>query len=99
MRGAGSERGERRLYNISLCATSHSFTILLISLLYRYEVIPLSPYSGLIGWVPHSDTLHTLIKDYRDSRKIPLDIECRRMSQMSSDYASLPLLQKVEVFG
>jgi FKBP12-rapamycin complex-associated protein len=65
----------------------------------RYEVIPLSPYSGLIGWVPHSDTLHTLIKDYRDSRKILLDIECRLMSQMSSDYASLPLLQKVEVFG
>jgi len=65
----------------------------------RFDVIPLSPYSGLIGWVPYSDTLHTLIKDYRDSRKILLDIECRLMSQMSPDYASLPLLHKVEVFG
>jgi FKBP12-rapamycin complex-associated protein len=65
----------------------------------RYAVIPLSPNSGLIGWVPHSDTLHTLIKDYRESRKILLDIECRLMAQMSSDYSTLPLLQKVEVFG
>ena len=31
----------------------------------RFAVIPLSTNSGLIGWVPHSDTLHGLIKDYR----------------------------------
>ena len=30
----------------------------------RFAVIPLSTNSGLIGWVPHSDTLHALIKDY-----------------------------------
>lgn len=64
----------------------------------RYEVIPLSPNSGLIGWVPHSDTLHTLIKDYRESRKIVLNIEHRLMLQMSPDYDNLPLLQKVEIF-
>lgn len=64
----------------------------------RYEVIPLSPNSGLIGWVPHSDTLHTLIRDYRDSRKILLNIEHRLMLQMSADYDNLPLLQKVEIF-
>ena len=28
----------------------------------HYSVIPLSQNSGLIGWVPHSDTLHTLMK-------------------------------------
>ena len=33
----------------------------------RYSVIPLSQNSGLIGWLPHSDTLHTLIRDYRES--------------------------------
>eukprot|EP01113_Clastostelium_recurvatum_P006582 TRINITY_DN1298_c0_g1_i1.p1 TRINITY_DN1298_c0_g1~~TRINITY_DN1298_c0_g1_i1.p1 ORF type:complete len:2380 (+),score=927.36 TRINITY_DN1298_c0_g1_i1:62-7201(+) len=64
----------------------------------RYAVIPLSPNSGLIGWVPHSDTLHALIRDYRESRKIMLNIEHRLMLQMSSDYDNLPLLQKVEVF-
>jgi FKBP12-rapamycin complex-associated protein len=47
----------------------------------RYSVIPLSPKSGLIGWVPHCDTLHALIKDYRDSRKILLNIEHRIMLQ------------------
>lgn len=31
----------------------------------RYSVTPLSPDSGLIGWVPHCDTLHQLIKEYR----------------------------------
>ena len=28
----------------------------------RYAVIPLSPNSGLIGWVPNCDTLHALIR-------------------------------------
>ncbi|EGG15157.1 protein kinase [Cavenderia fasciculata] len=64
----------------------------------RFSVIPLSPNSGLIGWVPHSDTLHTLIKDYRESSKILLNIEHRLMLQMCTDYDNLTLLQKVEVF-
>ncbi|KAI9292042.1 hypothetical protein K502DRAFT_104842, partial [Neoconidiobolus thromboides FSU 785] len=64
----------------------------------RYPVIPLSPNSGLIGWLPHCDTLHSLIGDYRESRKILLDIEHRLMLQMAPDYDNLALLQKVEVF-
>ncbi|KTW30812.1 hypothetical protein T552_00524 [Pneumocystis carinii B80] len=64
----------------------------------RYPVIPLSPNSGLLGWVPDSDTLHVLIKDYRESRKILLNIEHRLMLQMAPDYDNLTLLQKVEVF-
>ena len=38
----------------------------------RYAVIPLSPNSGLIGWVPNCDTLHALIREYRDVRKVRL---------------------------
>ena len=64
----------------------------------RYPVIPLSPNSGLIGWVPHCDTLHALIRDYRESRKILLNIEHRLMLQMAPDYDNLTLMQKVEVF-
>jgi FKBP12-rapamycin complex-associated protein len=64
----------------------------------RYAVIPLSPNSGLIGWVPHCDTVHQLIRDYRQSRNIILNIEHRLMLQMSSDYDNLSLIQKVEVF-
>jgi FKBP12-rapamycin complex-associated protein len=64
----------------------------------RYAVIPLSPNSGLLGWVPNCDTLHNLIRDYRESRKILLNIEHRLMLQMAPDYDNLSLLQKVEVF-
>ncbi|CAH1240669.1 MTOR [Branchiostoma lanceolatum] len=64
----------------------------------RYSVIPLSTNSGLIGWVPHSDTLHTLIRDYREKKKILLNIEHRIMLRMAPDYDHLTLMQKVEVF-
>lgn len=64
----------------------------------RYSVIPLSPNSGLIGWVPHCDTLHQLIRDYRDARKILINIEHRLMLQMAPDYDNLALMQKVEAF-
>ncbi|KAJ3311625.1 phosphatidylinositol kinase- protein kinase tor1 [Boothiomyces sp. JEL0838] len=66
--------------------------------IHGYPVIPLSPNSGLIGWVPDCDTLHNLIRDYRESRRILLNIEHRLMLQMAPDYDNLTLLQKVEVF-
>ncbi|KAI1329513.1 TOR kinase [Xylariaceae sp. FL0255] len=65
----------------------------------RFPAIPLSQNSGLLGWVPHSDTLHVLIREYRESRKILLNIEHRIMLQMAPDYDNLTLMQKVEVFG
>jgi serine/threonine-protein kinase mTOR len=61
----------------------------------RYAVIPLSTNSGLIGWVPHCDTLHALIRDYREKKKILLNIEHRIMLRMAPDYDHLSLLQKV----
>lgn len=65
----------------------------------RYPAIPLSHSSGLLGWVPNSDTVHMLIREYRESRKILLNIEHRIMLQMAPDYDNLSLMQKVEVFG
>ncbi|XP_043210340.1 serine/threonine-protein kinase mTOR-like isoform X1 [Amphibalanus amphitrite] len=64
----------------------------------RFAVVPLSTNSGLIGWVPHSDTLHTLIRDHREKKKIMLNIEHKIMLRMAPDYEHLTLLQKVEVF-
>jgi len=64
----------------------------------RFPVIPLAPNAGLLGWVQDSDTLHVLIRDYRESRKVLLNIEYRLMLQMAPDYESLCLLQKIEVF-
>lgn len=63
-----------------------------------YSITPLSPNSGIIGWVQDTDTMHVLIKDYRESRKILLNIEHRLILQMAPDYDYLTLMQKVEVF-
>ncbi|KAB1208603.1 Serine/threonine-protein kinase TOR [Morella rubra] len=64
----------------------------------RYAVIPLSPNSGLIGWVPNCDTLHHLIREYREARKIALNQEHKYMLSFAPDYDHLPLIAKVEVF-
>ncbi|KAD4584827.1 hypothetical protein E3N88_22428 [Mikania micrantha] len=64
----------------------------------RYEVIPLSPNSGLIEWVPNCDTLHQLIREYRDARKIVLNQEHKYLLSFAPNYDHLPLVAKVEVF-
>ncbi|KAF0683063.1 Aste57867_24843 [Aphanomyces stellatus] len=64
----------------------------------RFSVLPLSHTSGLIGWVENTDTLHQLIKEYREGRKIPLNIEYRLMVQMAPDYEKLPIAHKIEAF-
>ena len=64
----------------------------------RYAVIPLSPNSGLIGWVRNCDTLHALIREFRDSRSIPLNEEHRIMQSLAPNYDQMMVIQKVEVF-
>jgi len=64
----------------------------------QYAVIPLSSNAGLIGWVPNCDTLHALIKEYRESRAVVLNLEHRLMMQMTPHYDNLALMQKIEVF-
>ncbi|KAG0095495.1 phosphatidylinositol kinase- protein kinase tor1 [Podila epicladia] len=74
----------------------------------QYSVTPLSPNSGLIGWVQDTDTLHNLIRDYRQSRreKLPLDKEHQKLMEMAptttpapeKGYDLLTVFQKVEIF-
>jgi FKBP12-rapamycin complex-associated protein len=64
----------------------------------RYAVTPLSHSAGVVGWVPNTDTLHALIREHRDSRKVLLNIEHRLMCQMAPTFDHLTMLQKVEVF-
>ncbi|CAG9112203.1 unnamed protein product [Plutella xylostella] len=66
----------------------------------RYAVVPLSTNSGLIGWVPHCDTLYNLISDYREKKnnRMALSTEQQIMMRMASDLQKLMLMQKVEVF-
>ena len=58
----------------------------------RFWVIPLAPNVGLIGWVQgSSDTLHVLIRDYRDSRKVLLNVEYRLMLQVRPEILEFSL--------
>lgn len=36
----------------------------------RYAVSPLSHNAGVVGWVPNTDTLHQLIRQYRETRSV-----------------------------
>lgn len=54
----------------------------------RFPVIPLAPNAGLLGWVKDSDTLHVLVRDYRESKKVLLNIEYRLMLQVRGSYTS-----------
>ena len=66
----------------------------------RYAVIPLSPNHGISGWVPRCDTLHDLIRDFRESRMVMLNVEQRLMQQVApnNSYDQLTAVQKLEVF-
>lgn len=64
----------------------------------RYAISPLSHNCGVVGWVPHCDTFHSLIRDFRQSKKIPLNMENREMLKIAQDYDLLTVMQKVEVF-
>ncbi|KNC51511.1 phosphatidylinositol kinase Tor2 [Thecamonas trahens ATCC 50062] len=64
-----------------------------------YEVIPLSPNSGLLWWVADYDTFHSLMKEYRRERRIPLDKEHAVMRDMGpSKFDTLTVVQKLEAF-
>ena len=65
----------------------------------RYCITPLSHNAGVVGWVPHCDTFHSLIRDYRASKRIPLNMENREMLKLAQDYELLTVMQKVEIFS
>ena len=58
-------------------------------LIQRYAITPLSQNCGIIGWVPACDTLHALVRDFRDARKVVLNVEHRVMLQLAPDYDAL----------
>eukprot|EP01064_Diplonema_japonicum_P019905 TRINITY_DN2882_c0_g1_i3.p1 TRINITY_DN2882_c0_g1~~TRINITY_DN2882_c0_g1_i3.p1 ORF type:complete len:2463 (+),score=482.32 TRINITY_DN2882_c0_g1_i3:61-7449(+) len=68
----------------------------------RYPVIPLNSNVGLIGWVDNTDTLHTLVKEFRERKKMRINVEYQHMVQLcyqqDQAYEHLPLINKVELF-
>lgn len=63
-----------------------------------YTVVALSPKSGLIEWVEDCDTMHVLVKDFRENRKIIPNIEHKFMVRVAPEPDRLPLLHKVDLF-
>ena len=64
----------------------------------RYPVIPLSHNTGLIGWVSNCDTLHQLIRDYRQINNIPLNLEYNLMEKFYPKFDKSLSITKLEVF-
>ncbi|CAI2299504.1 unnamed protein product [Caenorhabditis sp. 36 PRJEB53466] len=65
----------------------------------RYSIVALSKDSGLIGWVPNCDTLHTLVKEYREKKaKIPLSLEHKTLQKLAMDTEHLTAMQKLQLF-
>nr|AWV66626.1 serine/threonine-protein kinase mTOR [Brachionus rotundiformis] len=64
----------------------------------RYSVIPLSQNSGLLEWLLNCDTLHSLIREYRDKKKISLNLEHKIITKYAPDYDRLTSIQKVQIF-
>ncbi|KPI85294.1 phosphatidylinositol 3-kinase (tor2) putative (TOR2) [Leptomonas seymouri] len=68
----------------------------------RYSVTPLKDNVGIIGWVDRCDTLHEVVKRYRERRSIPVELEMRMLDQIvtfdnSKVYDYLTIMSKVEV--
>lgn len=64
----------------------------------RYSVLVLSPNVGLIGWVPNTETIHTVVNKYRQSRDISLNLEYLILKNETSNYDNLSFYQKLELF-
>lgn len=68
----------------------------------RYSVTPLKDNVGLIGWVDGCDTLHEVVKFFRDRKGLPVELEMRMMNQIitfdnAKAYDYLTTMSKVEV--
>jgi len=64
----------------------------------RYNVIPLSPNSGLIEWVNGADPIHTVIARYRNSRSTLLNLEHRLMVKHAPNLPLCTVPQRIEAF-
>ena len=64
----------------------------------RYSVIPLSHNTGIIGWVSNCDTMHQLIRQYRNRNKVRVSIEHYLMAKFHQKFDTSLKLCKLEVF-
>ena len=103
------ERVMQLFFLINICLdndrTANGISNLAIA---RYSVLPLSSNSGLIGWVKNCDTILQLVMTYRKAKSIRTNVEeemivrslsTSKQSATYSDYDTLPLIAKIEIFN
>ncbi|GKT32207.1 Serine/threonine-protein kinase Tor, partial [Aduncisulcus paluster] len=61
-----------------------------------YSSVPLSPNSGILSWVPQTDTIHSLIEMNRTARRWSHDVEARVMNKECHEYRIVTLNQRIE---
>eukprot|EP00918_Siedleckia_nematoides_P001533 GHVU01003626.1.p1 GENE.GHVU01003626.1~~GHVU01003626.1.p1 ORF type:complete len:700 (-),score=107.62 GHVU01003626.1:231-2330(-) len=64
----------------------------------QLSVVPLAPQAGLIEWLDHSDTMHSLIKEHRSTQHSREDFEIALLRKQYPHYDCLQLQQQVAVF-
>lgn len=66
----------------------------------RYAVVPMHPNAGFIGWVPHTEALNCIIRDYRIAHARKVDNENYLLSKLSKpqQFDNLPAKVKHEAF-
>eukprot|EP00049_Salpingoeca_infusionum_P008011 m.129205 g.129205 ORF g.129205 m.129205 type:complete len:2557 (+) comp13887_c1_seq5:70-7740(+) len=75
----------------------------------RYSITPLSPDSGLVGWLHNCDVLSALIREHRQHVKVDVNAENAAILKMcppmvkgrvltQEGYERLPRLNKIELF-
>ena len=63
-----------------------------------YPIVPLSNNAGLIYWLPGSETFHSLVKKYREPRKVSLAYEYAMLQYEAGKWEDLPGREKVLAF-
>jgi FKBP12-rapamycin complex-associated protein len=64
----------------------------------RYEVIVLSSNVGLLEWVENTETIYSVVKSYRNSKKVRINLEYLLRKYHAPNYEQLTLFQKLEIF-
>lgn len=64
----------------------------------KYPITPLSQNSGLLYWVPGCDTIISLIKEFRQLKRIHLETEMQQIKYRAPAFMNMALHYKVDAF-
>lgn len=67
----------------------------------RYAIVPMHPNTGMIGWVPSTEALNTIIRDFRVAHGRRVDLENHLLAKLTKPqvFDTLPAKAKHEAFS